>query len=148
MKGNNQREKKSQTPKKKKKRRIRTLTQSRVGGSIGLWWLSPRFARLKRREKQSIGFKLHSIKKIQRQMVKKATRSNQQGAYPSEGLVSRLNRKKNWLMRSLSRRTQRQKPKKLQIWKVSRPKEAGALLPKEKSIIALCVRPQKALVLW
>jgi hypothetical protein len=47
-------------------------------------------------------------------------------------------------MRSLSRRTQRQKPKKLQIWKVSGPKEAGALLPREKSVIALCVGLQEA----
>jgi hypothetical protein len=51
-------------------------------------------------------------------------------------------------MRSLSRRAQRQKTKKMQIWKVFGPKGAGALLPREKSVIALCVGLQEALALW
>jgi hypothetical protein len=51
-------------------------------------------------------------------------------------------------MKSLSRSTQKQKPKKMQIWKVFGPKGAGALLSREKSVIALCVGLQEALALW
>jgi len=36
----------------------------------------------------------------------------------------------------------------MQIWKVFGPKGAGALLPREKSVIALCVGLQEALALW
>ena len=38
-------------------------------------------------------------------------------------------------------------PKKKQILKFSGPKEASALLPREKSVIALCVKLQKALAI-
>jgi hypothetical protein len=88
------------------------------------------------------------MKRFQRQKVKKATRLDQQGAYPSKTLMPNLNRKNNWLRRSLSSRTQRQKPKKLQIWRVFGPKRAGALLPRAKSVITLCVGLQEVPALW
>jgi hypothetical protein len=39
---------------------------------------------LKRREKQCIGSKLYSTEKLNKKMVKKATKSDQQGIYSSK----------------------------------------------------------------
>jgi hypothetical protein len=44
--------------------------------------------------------------------------------------------------------TEAKNQKKMQIWKVFGPKGDGALLPREKSVIALCVGLQEALALW
>jgi hypothetical protein len=48
-----------------------------------------------RRERQCMGFEFHSTRKNSMRMAKKATRSNQQGIYPSKRQMSRLKRKKD-----------------------------------------------------
>jgi hypothetical protein len=101
---------------------------------------------LKRREKQCIGSKLYSIK-TQCKKVKKVTRSNQQGVYSSKMLDVKAKRKTNWLTKSLSRRATEANPKKCNCGGFFGQKEAGALFPRENSVIALCVRLLEALAL-
>ena len=61
--------------------------------------------------------------------------------------MSRLNRKKRWLTRSLSTRATKVNPEKCNCEGFLGQKEAGALLPREKSVITLYVGIQEALAL-
>jgi hypothetical protein len=55
-----------------------------------------------------------------------------------KGQMSRLKGKKNWLTRSLSKRDTEANPEKGSSGEFLGQKEAGSLLPKARSIVALC----------
>jgi hypothetical protein len=54
--------------------------------------------------------------------------------------MSRLKGKKHWLTRLLSREDTEAKPRKSNSGRFFGPKRVGALLPKERRVIALCAR--------
>jgi hypothetical protein len=133
-------EKKNFTPKRKIRRTI-TLIEIKTKRSISLWWPSPGFlTQLVRREKECMGFKLHSTGKTQWKWWRRLQDPINKLFILQKGKMSRLKGKRNWLTRSLSRRDTEENPKKGSSGGFFGQKEADTLLPKERSIIVLCAK--------
>ena len=87
--------------------------------------------------KSQISLNRENLMKI----VKKAARSNQQGVYPSKRQISRLKGRKIDSQDHSAEEHRGRNPKKMQILKFFGPREVGALLPRERSVIILCANP-------